>query len=157
ELLARDGQALTEGFLTATCLFAVKSWLPAETGPEGLTGRRLGPYEIQQHVASGGMGDVYRAARLDDYRQTVAVKVIKNGLANAELRQRFQSERQVLARLSHPNVVRLLDGGTTEDGLLYFVMEYIDGLPLNRYCEQHQPALPERLRLLLAVARAVHY
>jgi tetratricopeptide (TPR) repeat protein len=157
DLLAHDGQALAEVFLTTACPLAAKSWPPAEAGPERLIGRRLGPYEIQQHVASGGMGDVYRAVRVDDYRQTVAVKVIKNGLASAELRERFRTERQVLAGLSHPHVVRLLDGGTTEDGLLYFVMEYIDGLPLNRYCERHQPALPERLRLLLAVARAVHY
>src|SRR5262249_48957052 len=129
DLLAHDGRALAEEFLTTACLFAAKSWPPAEAGPERLIGRRLGPYEIPQHVASGGMGDVYRAARVDNYRQTVAVKVIKNGLASAELHERFRTERQVLAGLSHPHVVRLLDGGTTADGLLYFVMEYIDGLP----------------------------
>jgi tetratricopeptide (TPR) repeat protein/predicted Ser/Thr protein kinase len=154
-LLAHDALALGEEFLTAACPGSVKARLAAGAGP--LVGRRLGPYEVRQHVASGGMGDVYRAVRVDDYRQTVAVKVIRPGLADDELRQRFRTERQVLAGLNHPNVVRLLDGGATEDGLLYFVMEYIDGEPLDRWCARRRPALREQLRLLLEVARAVDY
>jgi serine/threonine protein kinase len=154
-LLCHDARASDEGFLSATCPDSVKAHSSA--GAERLIGRRIGPYEVQQHIAGGGMGDVYRAARVDDYRQTIALKVIRNGLANEELRARFQTERQVLAALSHPNVVRMLDGGTTEDGLLYFVMEYIDGQPLDRWCERRQPAMRERLVLLRAVARAVDY
>jgi tetratricopeptide (TPR) repeat protein len=156
DLLRHDARASDEKFLAATCPVNVKSQLSV-AGADRLIGRRFGPYEIQQHIAGGGMGDVYRAARVDDYRQTVALKVMRNGLADAELCERFQTERQVLAALSHPNVVRLLDGGTTEDGLLYFVMEYIDGQPLDRWCQRYQPALRERLLLLLAVARAVDY
>jgi serine/threonine protein kinase len=156
-LLAHDEQAEAEEFLAAACPVNVKSQLSLPVGPEPLIGRRFGPYEIQEHVASGGMGDVYRAVRVDDYRQTVALKVIIDGLRSAELCERFRTERQVLAGLNHPNIVRLLDGGTAADGQLYFVMEYIDGQPLNRYCEQCQPALCERLRLLLAVARAIYY
>lgn len=156
-LLGHDAQARSEGFLDATCLLNVKAGLADADGAGRLIGRRLGPYEVQQHLASGGMGDVYRAARVADYRQTVAVKVIKDGLGNAELRKRFQIERQVLAGLNHPNIVRLLDGGTTEDGLPYFVMELIDGQPLGRYRTQRQPALRECLCLLVTVAHAVQY
>jgi tetratricopeptide (TPR) repeat protein len=157
ELLRHDALALGESFLSATCPLSVKARLSAAAGEGQLIGRRLGPYEVQQFVAGGGMGDVYRAVRVDDYRQTVAIKVIKNGLGSAELRERFQTERQVLAGLSHPNVVRLLDGGTTADGRLYLVMEHIDGEPLDRWCARRQPALRERLLLLLSVARAVDY
>jgi tetratricopeptide (TPR) repeat protein len=103
------------------------------------------------------MGDVYLAVRVDDYRQTVALKAVRDGPADAELRERFRTERQVLAGLNHPNVARLLDGGTTEEGVLYFAMEYIDGLPLDRYCQERRTDLRERLRLLHAVAGAVEY
>jgi eukaryotic-like serine/threonine-protein kinase len=157
DLLVHDARAFAEGFLSATCPVNVKAGLSVSAGADRLIGRRIGPFEIQQHIASGGMGDVYRAVRVEDYRRTVALKVIRNGLAGTELCERFRTERQVLAGLSHPNVVRLLHGGTTEDGLLYFVMEYIDGMSLDRWCAQRQPPLRERLLLLLAVARAVQY
>ncbi len=157
DLLAHDARAFAEGFLSATSPVNVKAGLSLSTGADRLIGRRIGPFQIQQHIASGGMGDVYRAVRVEDYRRTVALKVVRNGLAGTELCERFRTERQVLAGLNHPNVVRLLHGGTTEDGLLYFAMEFIDGMSLDRWCAQHQPALRERLLLLLAVARAVHY
>jgi serine/threonine protein kinase/tetratricopeptide (TPR) repeat protein len=156
DLLAHDGQANAEGFLDRTCPIRVPTRPPA-AGAAPLVGRRVGPYEVQRHLAAGGMGDVYLAVRVDDYRQTVALKAVRGGLGDAELRERFRTERQVLAGLNHPNVARLLDGGTTEDGVLYFAMEYIDGQPLDRYCDQHQPELRERLRLLHAVAVAVDY
>jgi tetratricopeptide (TPR) repeat protein len=157
DLLAHDARALAADFLAANCPAALQSGPPFASGEEPAAGRRIGPYEVQQHVAGGGMGDVYRAVRVDDYRQTVAIKVIKHGLASTEIRERFRIERQVLARLSHPNVVRLLDGGTMADGRPYFDMEFIDGQSLDRYCARRQSALRERLLLLLAVARAVHY
>src|SRR5262249_53503087 len=143
DLLAHDGRALAEEFLTTACLFAAKSWPPAKAGPERLIGRRLGPYEIQQHVASGGMGDVYRAARVDDYRQTVAVKVIKNGLASAELHERFRTERQVLAGVGPPPGVPLLGGGAAPEGLLVFVMGNNGGPPPHPYFHATPTAPPQ--------------
>jgi hypothetical protein len=122
-----------------------------------LLGRWLGPYLIQERVGGGGMGSVYRALRLDPYRQQAAVKVIRPGLDGAELLHRFRTERQVLADLRHPHIARLLDGGATADGRPYFVMEYIDGEPLDRYCDRRQVATPGRLRLLLAVCAAVQH
>jgi eukaryotic-like serine/threonine-protein kinase len=156
DLLAHDDQANTERFLDRECPFNAPP-RPSIGGTAPLVGRRVGPYEVQRHLAAGGMGDVYLAVRVDDYRQTVALKAIRGGPADAELQERFRTERQVLAGLSHPNVARLLDGGTTEDGVLYFAMEYIDGQPLDRYCEERRPSLRERLRLLHAVAVAVDY
>ena len=132
DLLAHDGQANAEGFLDRACPFDVPPRPAGGAAP--LVGRRVGPYEVQKHVAAGGMGDVYLAVRVDDYRQTVALKAVRGGPVDAELCERFRTERQVLAGLNHPNVARLLDGGTTEDGVLYFAMEYIDGQPLNRFC-----------------------
>jgi WD40 repeat protein len=131
---------------------------PPATEPEdALLGRRIGPYRIEQRLGSGGMGSVYRALREDAYRQQVAVKVIRPGLDSDDLLHRFRTERQVLAELQHPHIARLLDGGTTEDGRPYFVMEYIDGEPLDRYCDRHQLGSRERLRLLQAVCAAVQH
>jgi tetratricopeptide (TPR) repeat protein len=122
-----------------------------------LLGRKLGPYRIEQRLGEGGMGTVYRALRQDAYQQRVALKVIRPGLDSDEVLQRFQTERQVLAELPHPHIARLLDGGTTDDGRPYFVMEYIDGEPLDRYCDRQQLSTQERLRLLQAVCEAVQY
>jgi YD repeat-containing protein len=124
---------------------------------DDLIGRRIGPYLIEQRIGSGGMGSVYRALREDAYRQRVALKVIRPGLGGGEMLQRFQTERQVLAELEHPHIARLLDGGTTDDDRPYFVMEYIDGEPLHRYCQRRQSNTVERLRLLLAVCAAVQH
>jgi tetratricopeptide (TPR) repeat protein len=131
--------------------------LPGGETENALVGRRIGPYLIQQCVGSGGMGSVYRALRDDDYRQQVAVKVIRPGLDSDEILRRFRTERQVLAELQHAHIARLLDGGTTGDGRPYFVMEYIDGEPMDRYCDRHQLDTRERLRLLLTVCAAVQH
>jgi serine/threonine-protein kinase len=130
---------------------------PAGEPGDALLGRRIGPYLIQQRVGSGGMGSVYRALREDDYRQQVAVKLIRLGLDGEEIVRRFRTERQVLADLQHPHIARLLDGGATEDGRPYFVMEYIDGEPLDRYCDRRRLDTAGRLRLLLAVCAAVQH
>src|SRR5262249_29845698 len=87
----------------------------------------------------------------------VALKVIRPGLDSDEVLRRFQTERQVLAELQHPHIARLLDGGTTGDGRPYFVMEYIDGEPLDRYCDRHRPGTRERLQMLLTVCAAVQH
>lgn len=131
---------------------------PQGIGPgDPLLGRRLGPYLINSHLADGGMGSVYHAVRVDDYRQEVAIKVIKHGVASRELQQRFHNERQVLAALQHPHLARLLDGGATQEGLPYLVMEFVPGLPLHRHCQTHKLNVSARLRLFAGVCAAVHY
>jgi serine/threonine protein kinase/WD40 repeat protein len=132
--------------------------LPAASPPdEALLGRRVGPYEIKQWLGSGGMGSVYRAIRTEPYRQEVALKVIRRGQDTDEVLRRFHTERQVLADLQHPHIARLLDGGTTDDGRPYLVMEYIDGQPLNTYCNHKQLPTRGRLELFLAVCAAIHH
>src|SRR6185436_16783485 len=100
-------------------------------------GRRIGPYEIEREIGHGGMGAVYLAHRADDaFEKKVAIKVTRGSLGSPEAVERFKRERQILARIEHPNVARLLDGGATEDGLPYLVMEYIEGRPLHAYCDE---------------------
>lgn len=124
---------------------------------DNLIGRRLGPYQITARIGHGGMGVVYRAIRVDgEFEDTVAIKVVRNGRYDL-LPERFRTERQIQARLRHPNITRLLDGGTTEDNLTYFVMEFIEGLPLTKYCDQHQLSITERLKLFRHVCDAVSY
>src|SRR5262245_2635065 len=107
--------------------------------------RRIGPYKLIREIGHGGMGTVYLAARADQqYQKRVAIKVIKAGMDNEEVVRRFRRERQILASLDHPNVARLLDGGATEEGLPYFVMEHIDGLPIDRYCDEQSLSITER-------------
>lgn len=123
-----------------------------------LLGSSVGPYRIERRIASGGMGTVYLASRADaQFTQQVAVKVVKRGMDSEELVRRFRRERQTLAALNHPNIARLFDGGVTQDGRPYLVMEYVDGVPLDRYCEQHPLGTEARLRLFLRICDAVSY
>lgn len=123
-----------------------------------LVGRRLGAYEITLEIGRGGMGAVYEARRADEaYSKTVAIKVISGAVMTDGLFDAFRRERQILAQLEHPNIARLLDGGATEDGLLYLVMEYINGQPLDFYALSRNLSLPEVLRLFLAVCSAVSF
>lgn len=127
-------------------------------GETPVTGRRIGPYQLRRELGHGGMGAVYLATRADDeYRQQVAIKLIRHGLDTDFILQRFRNERQILAVLDHPHIARLLDGGTTDDGLPYLVMEYIEGVPIDEYCDQHQLNTEERLTLFRHVCAAVHY
>ena len=121
-------------------------------------GRRVGPYKIVEQIGVGGMGEVYRAFRADDqYKKQVAFKVVRGGQDSAFVVGRFKNERQILASLDHPNIARMHDGGTTEDGVPYFVMELIEGQPIDRYCIEHGLSVPERLNLFLQVCSAVQY
>ena len=123
--------------------------------PELRHGERLGPYELQHELAQGGMGLVYLAYRNDGvFRQKVAVKILKRGLDTTDLVRKFRRERQILARLDHPHIARVLDGGSTEDGLPYFVMEYIDGIAINRYAENL--SVEDCLLLMRHVCETVH-
>ena len=122
-----------------------------------LIGRIIGVYRLEKEIGRGGMGAVYRASRADDFEKRVAVKLIKRGFDTDEIIHRFERERQILAALDHPNITRLLDGGATDDGLPYLVMDYVEGLPLNQYCEAEQLSVNERLILFLQICSAVIY
>jgi tetratricopeptide (TPR) repeat protein/tRNA A-37 threonylcarbamoyl transferase component Bud32 len=130
----------------------------AEEEPDRLIGRTIGHWEILKQIGSGGMGSVYLARRSDrQYEHQAAIKLIKRGMDTDAVLRRFRNERQILAGFDHPNIARLLDGDTTEDGLPYFVMEYIEGLPLDEYCERHALPVADRLRLFREVCAAVSY
>ena len=132
-----------------------KAAMPEETPAAG---RRIGSYQIIQELGQGGMGNVYLAVRADDeYKKRVAIKVVQHDLGNPEILRRFRNERQILAALDHTYVARLLDGGTTPDGMPYVVMEYVEGVPIDRYCENHGLSIEERLKLFRDVCAAVHY
>ncbi|MCI0392653.1 MAG: protein kinase, partial [Acidobacteria bacterium] len=125
---------------------------------DDLIGRRLGAYRVTRLIGHGGMGAVYEAARADDqFDQQVAVKIIKRGMDTNFVRERFTRERRILARLEHPHIARLIDGGATEDGLPYFVMERVEGRPIGEYCEANQLSITDRLRLLRQVCAAVQF
>ena len=119
--------------------------------------RQLGPYRVLELLGQGGMGAVYLAERDDEeYRTRVAIKLIR-GFPEAAALERLRRERQILADLAHPHIARLLDGGSTEDGQPYLVMEYIDGVPITHWCREQGLPQADRIRLLLAVCDAVHY
>jgi serine/threonine protein kinase len=123
-----------------------------------LLGKRIGAYRLVRPLGRGGMGAVYLAERADEaFRQRVAIKLLPWALATAESRHRFLLERQTLARLEHPHIARLLDGGETADGLPYLVMEYVDGEPIDRFCQVHDLDLGRRLRLFREVCGAVEH
>jgi non-specific serine/threonine protein kinase/serine/threonine-protein kinase len=125
---------------------------------EPMIGRRLGTYEIVEQIGAGGMGEVYRAIRADDqYRKQVAIKLVRAGQNSDFVIRRFKNERQILASLDHPNIARLLDGGTTEEGVPYFVMELIEGQPITEYCDSRNLPIVERLKLFTSVCSAVQY
>ena len=121
-------------------------------------GYRLGPYEFERRIGRGGMGAVWLAKRHDhEYHKKVAIKMVKPGMDSQEILKRFRTERQVLANLEHPNIARLLDGGSTPEGMPYLVMEYVDGLPIDQYCERGKRPITERLQLFRAVCSAVQF
>lgn len=121
-------------------------------------GRRIGAYEIVREIGHGGMGSVYLAERADEsYRKQVAFKLLRSELANPELLRRFQQEREILAGLDHPHIARLLDAGATPDGGPYFVMEYVEGKPIDQHCDEHKLSVTERLKLFAQVCSAVQY
>lgn len=154
-LLAANDQASAD-FLDRPAVAALPLEQSAVRDP--LLGRRLGPYEIVEEIGTGGMGEVYRAYRADDsYRQEVAIKLVRAGQGSHFVLSRLRNERQILANLEHPNITRLLDGGTTQEGVPYLVMELIDGEPIDRYCTHHQLDTHQRLTLFIEVCAAVSY
>jgi eukaryotic-like serine/threonine-protein kinase len=126
--------------------------------PEAEAGERLGPYRLLRRLGAGGMGTVYLARREDEhYQQDVALKILRSGLQGTEAVHRFLAERQILARLEHPNIARLYDGGSTPDGRPYLVMELVEGLPVDEYCDRHQLTIDQRLDLFRRICSAVQY
>jgi serine/threonine protein kinase/tetratricopeptide (TPR) repeat protein len=122
------------------------------------SGKCIGAYEILEEIAVGGMGAVYRAVRADgQYNQQVALKIVRSELGAEFKAARFKNERQILASLNHPNIAGILDGGTTSEGVPYFVMELVEGQRLDEYCDAHKLATTERLKLFLQICSAVQY
>ena len=164
---AADGDlaALVHGLLEADALersgepldAVVRQAMVEAAASPRLAPERLGPYKIIRMIGEGGMGAVYLAERDDDeFLQQVAIKVAR-GLLDPERVRQFRTERQILAWLEHPNIARLLDGGTTTDGLPYLVMEHVEGMPIDEYCDQARLDVPGRLRLYLDVCDAVSH
>ncbi|MFN7934680.1 MAG: protein kinase [Bryobacteraceae bacterium] len=121
-------------------------------------GEVMGPYRLERLLGQGGMGSVFLATREDGaFRKQVALKVMRFAGGSHEFQWRFARERQILASLDHPSIGRILDGGTSTSGVPYLVMEYVDGLPIDRYCEQEQPSVEERIRMFLHVCAAVQF
>jgi serine/threonine-protein kinase len=121
-------------------------------------GERLGAWRIVSHIADGGMGAVYLAERADgEYQQRAAVKLLNPAFVSASAKARLEAERQILAGLTHPNIAGLLDGGRTEDGVPYLVLEYVDGEPIDAWCDRQGLDTAARLRLMAKVCRAVDY
>lgn len=151
-----------EGLLAAYEDQADGEWgspaLQADGFEAGWVGRRIGSWRVERLLGEGGMGAVYLARRIGgEFEQTAALKMISCRLASPALQERFRQERQILARLNHPNIAKLLDGGTTEDGDPYLVMEYIEGTPVDEYCDRHGLSLRRRLELFLTICSAVQY
>jgi serine/threonine protein kinase/tetratricopeptide (TPR) repeat protein len=131
-------------------------WLSFEAAT--WTGKRLGAYRIVRKLGEGGMAVVYLGERDDEhYQKRVAVKMLRPGFYTAEIISRFRNERQTLATLDHPNIVRLLDGGSTDDGLPYLVMDYVEGVRIDEYCRSNRLSTRSRLELFLSVCASVGY
>jgi eukaryotic-like serine/threonine-protein kinase len=132
--------------------------LEAQRAPRDWIGQRVGFYRIVEVVGRGGMSEVFRAVRDDDeYRKDVAVKVLREGYDTRSLLGRFKIEKQILATLDHPNIARLLDAGSTEEGLPYLVMDYIVGRPIDEHCAHHRLGIEARLDLFQTLCSAVEY
>ena len=119
--------------------------------------RRIGPYKLLERVGEGAMGEVYLAEQSTPVVRRVALKVIKPGMDSRDVIARFEVERQTLALMSHPSIAHIIDAGTTESGQPYFAMEYVAGIPLNRYCDQHRLSIDTRLQLFLQICDAVQH
>jgi non-specific serine/threonine protein kinase/serine/threonine-protein kinase len=154
-LLASHHEADT---LTGRPIFQKAVRVIADEDISSVEGNRIGPYRVIREIGRGGMGAIYLAERDDDeYHKQVAIKLIKRGMDSDAILHRFRAERQILATLDHTNIARMLDGGTTREGLPYFVMEYIEGLPIDRYSDERKLSINQRLTLFLQVCAAVQH
>src|SRR5262249_43071829 len=121
-------------------------------------GTTIGRWTVEREIGRGGFGRVYLAHRSDGvFEQKVALKLVKRGMDSDEIVARFLRERRILARMAHPNIARLVDGGASADGRPYFVMEHVEGLPITEQCRRRGTGVDERLRLFATVCRAVQH
>ena len=151
-LLHADSRS--ESFLHKT----IGGELDALLEDDSVAGSRLGAYRVIREIGRGGMGAVYLAERDDDqYHMKAAIKVVKRGMDTTDVLSRFRHERQILANLDHPYIARLIDGGTTPDGRPFFVMEYVEGEPVDAWCRNHNLDIDARLHLFLRVCEAVSH
>jgi serine/threonine protein kinase/tetratricopeptide (TPR) repeat protein len=165
ESLRREVESLlyfgmrVDNFIETPALeLAAESFANQDADGRTMLGRRIGQYELVAKLGSGGMGEVYRGVRADDqFEKQVAIKLIRQGYDTALIVRRFRNERQILASLEHPNIASLLDGGTTEDGLPFFVMELVEGQPIDQYCATQNLDIRGRLKLFRSVCDAVQY
>ena len=155
-LLEHLGEGLTDA---DAAIASAAAALGREPDPdERMIGARLGPYKVESIAGHGGMGAVYRATRDDaEFRQQVAIKLVRAVAESPSTLRRFRKERQILARLSHPNIARLLDGGSTPEGVPYLVMEFIEGEPITVWCDRQALGTAERLRLFVRVCEGVEF
>ena len=149
EPLLASEQRLKDQFLDQANLAAAAATLvsPLISPDENFwVGRRVGPYQVVEQIGVGGMGEVYRAFRADDqYKKVVALKFVRAGQYSSEVFSRFKNERQILAGLDHSNLAKLLDGGTSDEGMPYFVMELIEGRPITEYCDERGLSTREQI------------
>ncbi|MEP6483900.1 MAG: tetratricopeptide repeat protein [Rudaea sp.] len=159
QLLAADENAeVFDSGLNSARGAAAAEWANAAETPSWQADERIGPWRILRELGRGGMGVVLLAARADgQFEQRAAIKLIKRGMDTDAVQARFLRERQILARLEHPHIARLLDGGITEDGRPYFAMEYVDGEPLLKYCAQCDLGLKQRVKLFAEICAAVQF
>ncbi len=153
-LLETDELTEAQGFIEDTPAAGSR---PGSESPQPLEERYIGDYEIVRQLKTGGMGTVYLGKRTREFEMQVAIKVLKRDLVNEELVRRFREERRILARLEHAHIAKLFDGGTTKGGRPFLVMEYIEGEPIDTYCDRNKLSLPDRLRLFRKVCAAVSY
>jgi serine/threonine protein kinase len=154
-LLEHDDRA-TEAFMQPPGSDATATRPTTDYRPDALIGTRVGGYRIKRLIASGGMGTVYEAVQERPHR-VVALKIIKLGMDTREVVARFESERQALAVMSHPNIAKVFDAGATERGRPYFVMEHVPGVPITEHCDRHKLGIEERLTLFMQVSDAVQH
>ena len=120
-------------------------------------GTRIGRYELLEQIGEGGFGIVYMAEQSEPVKRQVALKIIKLGMDTRQVVARFEAERQALALMDHPSIAKVHDGGATESGRPYFVMELVRGEPITQYCDEHQLPTPDRLQLFVQVCQAVQH
>jgi serine/threonine protein kinase len=152
------GEAEAEKFLASPGVAFSAEFFDESDAADALINQLIGNYKIVGELGRGGMGAVYLGERIDGkFAQNVAIKLLKRELNTADIRRRFAHERQILAALAHPNIARLLDAGTTADGLPYLVMEYVEGVPIDEFCDARNLDLNERLELFRTVCETVAF
>ncbi len=157
ETLRQDVESLLRAFEQAGEFFAPTRQVQASDFLVERTGVMIGRYKLLEKIGEGGFGEVYMAEQTEPIQRKVALKIIKPGMDSRQVIARFEAERQALALMDHPNIAKVLDGGATEAGRPYFVMELVRGIPITDYCDQKKLPTSERLQLFIKVCHAVQH